>query len=152
VLIGRSDGRMAASVAAEVGRPVALYDWARPESEVMVFALSGIEAASAAAGFARGQGRKAMVISDRPGMLVLRTLAQLANAAADALRDRVSDAEGIDKAMMNGANYPFGPLGWAREFGAQALVQVLSNIAEETGEEMYRPSEALRRMALEVQA
>jgi 3-hydroxybutyryl-CoA dehydrogenase len=150
VLIGRSDGRMAASVSAEVGRPVALYDWARPDADVMVFALSGIEAASAAAGFARREGRKAMVITDRPGMLVLRALAQLANAAADALRDRVSDAEGIDKAMMNGANYPFGPLAWASEFGPANLLQVLSNLAEETGEEMYRPSEALRRMALGV--
>jgi 3-hydroxybutyryl-CoA dehydrogenase len=150
VLIGRSDGRMAASVAAEVGRPVALYDWARPDSEVMVFALSAPEAASAAAAFARREGRKAMVIADRPGMLVLRTLAQLANAAADALRDRVADADGIDKAMMNGANYPFGPLAWARDFGPAALVQVLSNIAEETGEDMYRPGETLRRMALGV--
>lgn len=152
VLIGPSDGRMAATLSAEVGRPVALYDWSRPDSEVMVFALSGIEAASAAAGFARREGRKALIISDRPGMLVLRTLAQLANAAADALRDRVADAEGIDKAMMNGANYPFGPLGWASEFGPAAVIQVLANIAEETGEEMYRPSEALRRMALGIQA
>jgi 3-hydroxybutyryl-CoA dehydrogenase len=150
VLIGRSDGRMAASVAAALDKPVALHDWARPDSDTMVFALSTPDAASAAAAFARRAGKKAMVIADRPGMLVLRTLAQLANSAADALRDRVADAEGIDRAMMNGANYPFGPLAWARQFGPAALVQALTNIAEETGEEMYRPSEALRRMALEV--
>ena len=149
VLIGRSDGRMACTVAAALNRPVALHDWARPEADTMVFALSAPDAASAAAAYARRHGRKAMVIADRPGMLVLRTLAQLANAAGDALRDRVADAGGIDSAMVNGANYPFGPLAWARQFGPDVLIQVLANIAEETGEDMYRPGEALRRMAVE---
>jgi 3-hydroxybutyryl-CoA dehydrogenase len=149
VLIGRSDGRMAATLASAMDQPVALHDWARPESDTLVFALSSPAAGLAAAAYAAGQGKRAMVIADRPGMLVLRTLAQLANAAADALRDQVADADGIDRAMMNGANYPFGPLAWAREFGPGPLVEVLADIAEETGDDMYRPGEALRRMALE---
>ena len=58
-------------------------------------------------------------------MLVLRTLAQLANSAADAVRDGVSDEADIDSAMRFGANYPFGPLAWARAFGLADAVEVL---------------------------
>ncbi len=80
-------------------------------------------------------------------MLVLRTLAQLANSAADAVRDGVSDEADIDSAMRFGANYPFGPLAWARAFGLADAVEVLSHIAQDTGEEMYRPSQQLLPMA-----
>jgi 3-hydroxybutyryl-CoA dehydrogenase len=100
-----------------------------------------------ARGLAGEAGLRAIALEDRPGGLVLRTLAQLANSAADALRDRVADARSIDQAMLLGANYPVGPLAWADGVGAPYLVRVLDNIAAETGEEMYRPSEVLRRAA-----
>lgn len=149
VMVGRSDGRMAATLASAFDQPVVLYDWARPDTDTLVFALSSALAEPAAAAYAASLGKRAMVVADRPGMIVLRTLAQLANAAADALRDQVSDEAGIDRAMMNGANYPFGPLAWARKFGVGHLVEVLADIAEETGDDIYRPGEVLRRWSLE---
>ncbi|PQA86392.1 3-hydroxyacyl-CoA dehydrogenase family protein [Hyphococcus luteus] len=34
-------------------------------------------------------------------------------AFSETMRDGVADAESIDKAMINGVNYPFGPMTWA---------------------------------------
>ncbi|MET3473213.1 3-hydroxybutyryl-CoA dehydrogenase [Novosphingobium sp. 1529] len=82
-------------------------------------------------------------ISDRPGQLVLRTLAQLANAAFDAVADDVAEAEGIDTAMRLGANHPEGPLEWARRTGLDRLDHVLGNIALASGDPLYTPSRGL---------
>jgi 3-hydroxybutyryl-CoA dehydrogenase len=97
-------------------------------------------AARVAAGFAQAAGRAALLIPDRPGQIVLRTLAQLANAAGDALDHQIASAEDIDAAMMLGANHPEGPLDWATRFGAGPLAAALTHIAEATGDSLYRPS------------
>ena len=97
-------------------------------------------AAAAAAGLIQATGRAALLIPDRPGMLVLRTLAQLANAAADAVADDVASPAAIDEAMVHGANHPQGPLYWADRAGRRRVARVLTNIADATGDEMYRPS------------
>ena len=56
------------------------------------------------------------VIDDVPGLIVTRTVAMLANLAADALACRVASAADIDLAMRLGVNYPAGPLEWARRW------------------------------------
>jgi 3-hydroxybutyryl-CoA dehydrogenase len=80
-------------------------------------------------------------------LIVLRAMLQLANAAADAVRDRVADAEAIDAAMKFGANYPIGPMAFVAEYGAGAAVAALGKIADETGDPSYRPGETLRAIA-----
>jgi 3-hydroxybutyryl-CoA dehydrogenase len=60
------------------------------------------------------------------------------------VQDGVAEADAIDTAMMNGVNYPFGPLAWARAYGFDELCLALDHIAEETGDEMYSPSQFLR--------
>ncbi len=57
------------------------------------------------------------VIEDTPGLIVTRTVAMLANLAADALACRVASEPDIDTAMRLGVNYPLGPLAWARQWG-----------------------------------
>jgi len=86
-------------------------------------------------------GKAVIAVPDRPGQLVLRTLAQLANAAADAVVDHVASAADIDLAMQYGANHPEGPLAWVERFGAADLADVLGNIASASGDEMYRPTQ-----------
>ena len=83
------------------------------------------------------------VIPDRPGQIVLRTLAQLANAAADALHEGVASAHDIDTALRLGTNHPEGPLAWTAKTGAADVRQVLENIARATGDTMYLPSAGL---------
>jgi 3-hydroxybutyryl-CoA dehydrogenase len=149
VLITRCDGRPASRVAEETGRPAVIIDYIRdPDSATSIaYAASDERADAAAMAFASRCDRSAARMKDRAGLVVFRTLLQIANCAADAVRDQVASAEAIDTAMMNGVNYPFGPLDWAGRVGFQRVNAALDIIAEETGEALYRPGEWLRSAA-----
>lgn len=144
-----ADGRAAGAVARETGGPVVTVDYIHDAAAtpLIAFAASDARARRAAALFAALAGKDAVEIADRPGGVVLRALLQLANAAADALRDRAASAEAIDTAMRAGVNYPFGPLEWVTGFGPQRAAVALTAIAEETGDAIYYPSEVLRAAA-----
>ena len=79
--------------------------------------------------------------------LVERILAMLINEAADALFWQVASAKDIDLAMTKGVNYPKGLLAWAEEKGAAYWLGVLERLQATYGEDRYRPSPQLRRMA-----
>lgn len=96
-------------------------------------------------GFLQALGKAVTVIDDYPGMLVLRTVAMLANVGADAVHKGVCSAEAVDTAMQYGVNYPQGPLAWAEAMGLTRVVELLDHIAREYGEERYRVSPLLRR-------
>ena len=98
------------------------------------------EHAAALLGLAGLVDRPVLFVPDRPGQIVLRTLAQLANAAADAVIDEVATADGVDQALVFGANHPQGPLAWARAFGLERAAIALENMAAETDELFYAPS------------
>ncbi|MEE2693143.1 MAG: 3-hydroxyacyl-CoA dehydrogenase [Pseudomonadota bacterium] len=149
VLVGFSEGWTAGAFAHDFGRPVVLLDWVRDAkaATAVAFAASDDEARLAALAFAGACGKQAIELKDRPGLVVLRALLQLANAACDAARDLVSDADGIDRAMRFGVNYPFGPLEWAMSYGPARAVAALDAIGEETGEAMYFAGEFLRAAA-----
>lgn len=149
VLIGFTCGRTASDLRAEFGKRFALIDWVRDAKSASALGLAGCcnGALKAGLAFAALCGKKAITLKDRPGLVVFRTLLQLANCAGDTVRDLVADAESIDRAMINGVNYPFGPMAWAKEFGFARVVEALDAIADETGEALYRPSEALRALA-----
>ncbi len=88
-------------------------------------------------------------LRDSPALCVLRTVAMLANEAADALLQGVASAADIDLAMRAGVNYPRGPLAWADQLGSELLVDVLGHLQAAYGEERYRPSLQLRRQLAE---
>ncbi|MEQ8936712.1 MAG: 3-hydroxyacyl-CoA dehydrogenase NAD-binding domain-containing protein, partial [Amphiplicatus sp.] len=149
VLVGFSEGWTAGAFAHDFGRPVALLDWMRDPAaaSAIAFAASDEEARAAAFAFTNACGKKAVELKDRPGLIVLRTLLQLANAASDAVRDQVSSADGVDTAMRFGANYPFGPLEWLKSYGAARAARAIDAIAEETGDGMYLAGEQIRAAA-----
>ncbi len=95
-------------------------------------------------GFLEAIERHVLQIPDRPGQIVLRMLAQLANAAADAARNAVASIDGIDEAMVFGANHPEGPLAWAERIGHARVHAALAHIAAETGDPIYAPSPFFR--------
>ncbi len=76
-----------------------------------------------------------------------RVLALLINEAADALFLKVASKEDLDLAMTKGVNYPKGLLAWADEKGATHWVGILDALQVEYGEDRYRASPLLRRMA-----
>lgn len=76
-----------------------------------------------------------------------RIIAMLVNEAADAVQMRVASPEDIELAMTKGVNYPKGLLAWGDEIGASAVLATLESLQAEYGEDRYRPSPLLRRVA-----
>jgi 3-hydroxybutyryl-CoA dehydrogenase len=77
----------------------------------------------------------------------MRTVAMLANEAADAVVQGVAVPEAVDVAMQKGVNYPRGPIAWADAIGAGIVRDVLANLALHYGEGRYRISPLLARRA-----
>lgn len=93
-------------------------------------------------------GMQVSRLGDVPGMLVMRTVAMLANEAADAVNQGVCSVAAVDIAMQKGVNYPRGPLAWADAIGIATIEQVLRNIAQTYGEDRYRISPLIQQKVL----
>ncbi|NVK27456.1 MAG: 3-hydroxyacyl-CoA dehydrogenase PaaC [Flavobacteriia bacterium] len=93
-------------------------------------------------------GIKVSEVVDSPALVVMRTVAMLANEAADAVLQGVASAEGVDTAMCFGLNYPQGPLVWADAIGVAEIDKVLTHLQQSYGEDRYRPSLLMRRNAM----
>lgn len=78
-----------------------------------------------------------------------RIQAMLINEAVDAVFWQVATAKDIDLAMRFGTNYPKGLLAWCDEIGANKPLSILENLYQTYGEDRYRPSSLLRKMAKE---
>lgn len=146
-----TDGRSATQRASESGQAATvLMDLALDLQTSRRVALtvadqgSAADLASAAAVFQRS-GFAVSRLEDVPGMAVMRTVAMLANEAADAVNQGVCDAAGADLAMKKGVNYPRGPLSWADAVGLTHVLGVLDNLATVYGEDRYRASPLIRR-------
>jgi 3-hydroxybutyryl-CoA dehydrogenase len=83
----------------------------------------------------------------KAGPILDRILAMLINEAADAVMMRIASPHDIDLAMTKGVNYPKGLLAWADEIGISTVYVRLVALQEEYGEDRYRPSALLKRMA-----
>jgi len=82
------------------------------------------------------------------GLLIFeRILAMLINEAIDAVFMRVASAQDVDLAMTKGVNYPKGLLAWANELGLARVLGWLDRLQSDYGEDRYRASPLLRRMA-----
>ena len=78
-----------------------------------------------------------------------RVIAMLINEAIDAFYLNVASKEDLDLAMTKGVNYPKGLLRWGDEIGLQNVLNTLTTLQEEYGEDRYRPSVLLKRMVKE---
>lgn len=152
--IGFSDGRSATTrVAAGEPSDLILCDLALDFAKTGRLALAKADQAStsaliAASGLFGAIGKRVSQVDDLPGMVVLRTVAMLANEAAEATHCGVASPEDIDRAMTYGVNYPRGPLAWAESIGPGRILAVLEALQRAYGDDRYRPSQWLRRRAL----
>ncbi|MFI0987730.1 3-hydroxyacyl-CoA dehydrogenase [Streptomyces exfoliatus] len=121
-------------------------DYARA-SRIVLSAKEGISPGTLAeaVGLFQALGKKVSVIGDVPGMIVARTVAMLADVAADAVDRGVATAEDVDTAMRLGVNYPVGPLEWAGKVGYQRTCGLLGELHERYPTGRYAPSVALVR-------
>jgi 3-hydroxybutyryl-CoA dehydrogenase len=146
-----TDGRSATQRAAETGvAATVLIDLALDYASAPRLAVAPAEqcppaAADAAVALLQAAGIAVSRFADVPGLAVMRTVAMLANEAADAVNQGVCSAAGADAAMRLGVNYPQGPLAWADRIGAATVCTVLSNLGAAYGEDRYRVSPLIRR-------
>jgi 3-hydroxybutyryl-CoA dehydrogenase len=146
-----TDGRSATERAAANNHPdTVLFDLLLDHAGAKRIALARADQCSlpawhAVVGLFQAAGFAVTRLDDVPGMAVMRTVAMLANEAADAVNHGVCSAQAVDIAMQKGLNYPRGPLAWAESVGLAHIVTVLSNLAAAYGEDRYRVSPLLRR-------
>lgn len=146
-----TDGRTATERANANKHPdTVLYDLVLDAAGATRIALAradqcGDNAYGSVVGLFQAAGFTVTRLDDVPGMAVMRTVAMLANEAADAVNQGVCSADAVDIAMQKGVNYPRGPLAWADTVGLAHVVGVLTNLAATYGEERYRVSPLLRR-------
>jgi 3-hydroxybutyryl-CoA dehydrogenase len=94
-------------------------------------------------------GAQVSRFADVPGLAVMRTVAMLANEAADAVYQGVCTARAADDAMRLGVNYPKGPLAWADQVGLASIQQVLTHLNASYGEDRYRISPLIQRQVFQ---
>ncbi len=146
-----SDGRTATERArANKHADTVLFDLALDYAGASRIALSradqcGEAAWNAAVGLFQAAGFAVSRLDDVAGLAVMRTVAMLANEAADAVNQGVCTAAAVDVAMQKGVNYPRGPLAWADAVGVAHIATVLHHLADGYGEDRYRVSPLLRR-------
>jgi 3-hydroxybutyryl-CoA dehydrogenase len=146
-----TDGRSATQRAADDDHPdTVLFDLVLDPAKSPRIALARADQCSevawqAAVGLFQAAGFAVTRLDDVPGMAVMRTVAMLANEAADAVNQGVCSAQAVDLAMQKGVNYPRGPLAWADAIGLAHVAAVLANLAAIYGEDRYRVSPLLRR-------
>lgn len=146
-----TDGRTATTrVAAGEAKNLVLFDLALDYVQARRIAIAGAvqapeSAMMAAAGLFQALDMAVSAVDDTPGLVVMRTLAMLANEAAETVLQGVASAKDIDLAMRNGVNYPRGPLEWADAVGPRHVLATLSALQDSYGDDRYRPSALLRR-------
>lgn len=153
LILALTDGRTATERTVSSGAAVALFDLILDCRRAKRIAIApGVQLdeqqVACAAGFFQALGIKVSIIDDVPGLVVMRTVSMLANEAAEALHQGIAAARDIDLAMVKGVNYPLGPLGWADSIGPALVLRVIENLSRIYGEDRYRPSPLLRRLAV----
>jgi 3-hydroxybutyryl-CoA dehydrogenase len=152
-LLAQCEGATATALSAAFECPVIVADRMLDPAAATAIAIAPSDgcppvALTQAAGLLQAAGLAVYVIEDTPGLIVTRTVAMLANLAADALASRVASEQDIDTAMRLGVNYPLGPLAWARQWGIGTVLRILDSLDNWYRDGHYRPSPLLRRAAL----
>jgi 3-hydroxybutyryl-CoA dehydrogenase len=146
-----TDGRTATRIAAEMHDPnIVLVDLVGDLHSAKRVALCPAKQCQATAyaqvvGVFQKGGWQVSTLNDVAGMIVMRTVAMLANEAADAVNQGVCSSEAVDIAMQKGVNYPRGPLAWADAIGINTIASVLKNMADTYGEDRYRVSPLIQQ-------
>jgi len=146
-----TDGRSATQRAAQSNiANTVVIDLALEYSSATRIAISCAQQCTAAArddavAMLQAAGLQVSLLKDIPGLAVMRTVAMLANEAADAVNQGVCSAADVDAAMRLGVNYPRGPLAWAEQIGVDTVRDVLLNLASSYGEDRYRVSPRIQQ-------
>jgi 3-hydroxybutyryl-CoA dehydrogenase len=152
-ILALTDGRTATEHMVENHSPTVLFDLALDYAAATRVAIARADqvddtALAQASGFFQAMGKTVSVVDDVPGLVVMRTMAMLANEAADVVHQGVANAGDVEVSMVKGVNYPIGPLAWADRVGLARIAVVIDALSHFYGEDRYRNSPLLRRLAL----
>lgn len=87
------------------------------------------------------------VIKDSPGFVAPRIISMIVNLCCEMAQIGVGSPEDLGKSMTMGLNYPFNPLAYGDERGADRILATMEGLQATTGSERYRPSLWLKRRA-----
>ncbi len=79
--------------------------------------------------------------------IFFRILVMLINEAFDAWYYQIAARDELEIAMTKGVNYPKGLIGWGEEIGLLKVLEKLEELQNLYGEDRYRPSLLLKRLA-----
>ena len=89
----------------------------------------------------------ATLITESTGFVAQRVIAMIVNLGCDIAMQGIATPKDIDNAVKLGLGYPYGPISWGNELGAQRILLILERIYGLTGDPRYRPSPWLQRRA-----
>lgn len=89
----------------------------------------------------------ATLIVESTGFVAQRVVAMVINLGCDIAMQGIASPEDIDNAVRLGLGYPYGPISWGDELGAQRILLILERVYRLTGDQRYRPSPWLQRRA-----
>lgn len=84
-------------------------------------------------------GKTVVEVPNEPGFVVNRLLFPYLFDAVRLMEQTGMDAEGVDRCMTLGANYPMGPLALLDLIGVDVAVAIGEALHAESGEEHHRP-------------
>ena len=141
--IGRATGRPGSVVGMHFFNPATVM----PLVEIVHSVTTSDETASRAAEFASDVLGKVVVhTKDRAGFIVNMLLCPYIFEAIRMYESGFATREDIDAAMVNGANYPMGPLALADLIGNDTMLAVADSLYAEYGEARYTAPPLLKRM------
>ena len=114
--------------------------------EVIAGANTPAETVETIKGYAEQIGKTPVQVNEAPGFVVNRILIPMINEAAFIYPEGVADIQGIDNAMMLGANHPMGPLALGDLIGLDVCVAIMDVLYNETHDSKYRCCTLLRKM------
>ena len=123
-------------------------DWATASAIAISGAAQADQRATLpAAALFQAVGMDVVVVGDGAGLVVLRTMAMIANEAVSVVETGVCRPGDVDLAMRMGTNWPRGPLAWGDTLDNRQLLTVMENLFGNFGSDRYRPQALLRRTA-----
>ncbi len=114
--------------------------------EIIKAATTSEEVAGEILSLVNDLGKTAVPVEEAPGFVVNRILIPMVNEAIGIYAEGVATAEGIDEAMMLGANHPIGPLALGDLIGLDVCLAIMDVLYKEFGDSKYRAHPLLRKM------
>jgi 3-hydroxybutyryl-CoA dehydrogenase len=91
------------------------------------------------------------IVEDRVGMVTPRIICMIINEAYYTVQEGTASKGDIDLGMKFGTNYPMGPFEWEAKIGNTDVYELLEALYEDTKEERYKISAALKQAYLKSQ-